>query len=133
MSVRPLVGIDFGSGWSLTGAVTFFWRQSLKDGIYGTALNLLRPAGGSRARDVGDQAEIGLGCRRTATWASGLSIRFSGPARSSTTPGLHRLSASSGCKRRSHSRSAAVQFAPSLQLKNSAWPPWVPKPLLRWS
>jgi alginate export protein len=60
MSVRPAVGVDLGSGWSLTGALTFFWRQRLDDGIYGPSLNVLRPAGDSRARYIGRQAEVAL-------------------------------------------------------------------------
>lgn len=44
----------------MRGALTFFWRQSLGDGVYGPGLNLVRPDGGSRARYVGTQAGVSL-------------------------------------------------------------------------
>jgi hypothetical protein len=61
INLGPVIGIDLGSGWTLTGAGVFYWRESLDDGIYGSAVNLLRPDGGSRARYIGTQAEAALG------------------------------------------------------------------------
>ncbi|QZO00454.1 alginate export family protein [Chenggangzhangella methanolivorans] len=54
-----------GSGWSLTGAAVFYWRQSLDDGVYGNPGNLIRPSAGSRARYVGTQGEVVLGWEAT--------------------------------------------------------------------
>jgi hypothetical protein len=41
INVHPIVGIDMGSGWSLSGAAVLYWRESLGDGIYGTPGNIL--------------------------------------------------------------------------------------------
>jgi Alginate export len=48
-----------------TAAATLYWRQSLGDGIYGSGLNLVRPDGGSRARYIGTQGELGIGWQAT--------------------------------------------------------------------
>ena len=61
INLHPVAGISLRSGWSLSGAAVFYWRQSLDDGVYGSPGNLVRPAGGSRARYVGTQAEVTLG------------------------------------------------------------------------
>jgi hypothetical protein len=58
VSLQPIFGLDLGSGWSLSGAAVFYWRQSLGDGIYGLGLNLIRPANGSRARYIGTQGDV---------------------------------------------------------------------------
>jgi hypothetical protein len=60
ISVRGLTNLDLGSGWSITGGATFFWRQSLRDGIYGPGLNVLRRAGQSEAAFIGSQGEAAL-------------------------------------------------------------------------
>jgi Alginate export len=90
MSLRAMSGLDFGSGWSLTGAATFFWRQSVGDGIYGPALNVLRPAGGSEARFIGNQGEMALAWQANRNWSfrtvysifvPGRFVEDTGPAR----------------------------------------------------
>jgi hypothetical protein len=65
INVHPIVGIDLGSGWSLSAAAVFYWRESLGDGVYGAPGNLLRSAGGSRARYIGTQADVVLGWEAT--------------------------------------------------------------------
>lgn len=59
-NLRPNFILELTPAWEFSGAVTFFWRQSLNDGIYGPALNLLRPDGGSRARYIGTQVDAAL-------------------------------------------------------------------------
>jgi Alginate export len=61
INVHPVIGIDLGYGWSLSGALVFYWRESLGDGVYGTAGNLLRPSRDSRSRYIGTQADVVLG------------------------------------------------------------------------
>lgn len=61
INLHPSLTLDLGSGWTLGTAAVFYWRQSLQDGVYGVAGNLLRPAGGSRARYIGTQADVVLG------------------------------------------------------------------------
>lgn len=65
INLHPVVGIELGSGWSLSAAGVFYWRESLADGIYGNPGNLLRPAGASRARYIGTQGEVVLGWEAT--------------------------------------------------------------------
>jgi hypothetical protein len=36
--------------------VNFFWRESIRDGIYGNAVNLVRSANGTDARYIGSAA-----------------------------------------------------------------------------
>lgn len=61
INLHPSLTLDLGSGWTLGTAAIFYWRQSLRDGVYGVAGNLLRPAGDSRARYIGTQADVVLG------------------------------------------------------------------------
>lgn len=60
LNLHPIVGVDLGRGWSLHGAIVFFWRESLEDGVYNNAGNLLRASGDSRARYIGTQSEVVL-------------------------------------------------------------------------
>jgi hypothetical protein len=60
INLHPSIGFDFGGGWKLEGAAPFYWRESLDDGIYDVAGNLLRGDGGSHARYIGVQAEVVL-------------------------------------------------------------------------
>lgn len=61
INLHPSLTLDLGSGWTLGTAAVFYWRQSLQDGVYGVAGNLLRPAGASRSRYIGTQADVVLG------------------------------------------------------------------------
>ncbi|WP_185812690.1 alginate export family protein, partial [Stenotrophomonas maltophilia] len=61
INLHPSLELDLGGGWSLASAVVFYWRQSTRDGVYGVVGNLLRPAGNSRARYIGTQADLVLG------------------------------------------------------------------------
>lgn len=58
INLRPMAGLQLGSRWGVIGALGFYWRQRPEDGIYGVALNLLRPAGDSDERYVGAIAEL---------------------------------------------------------------------------
>jgi hypothetical protein len=72
VNLRPNFGVEIDSRTRLSGGMTFFWRQSLGDGVYGPAINLIRADGGSTARYVGTQAEMAL------DWAHSrnVSLRF---------------------------------------------------------
>ncbi len=65
VNLHPSLGIDLGSGWSLSGAAVFYWRESLGDGVYGAPGNLLRPSAGSLERYIGTQADVVLGWEPT--------------------------------------------------------------------
>lgn len=90
INLHPVIGIEIGTGWSLSAAAVFYWRESLADGVYGNPGNLLRSAGTSRARYIGTQAEIVLGWEAArnlsfetayAVFEPGRFITETGPAR----------------------------------------------------
>jgi hypothetical protein len=61
LDLHPILGVELGEGWYLRGAMVFYWRQSLGDGIYDNPGNLIRASDGSRARYIGTQSELVLG------------------------------------------------------------------------
>jgi hypothetical protein len=60
--VAPSVTLRPREDWELQFGTSVFWRQSLEDGIYDIASNVLRPPGASDARHVGTQPTL------AATW-----------------------------------------------------------------
>ncbi len=51
LDLHPWSNLTFTLDWD------FFWRESIHDGIYGPAVNVVVPPGQSRARYVGDQLQ----------------------------------------------------------------------------
>jgi hypothetical protein len=74
MNVQPSVGFDLGSGLTVELLAASFWRQSRGDGIYDLPGGLIRPAGGSRARHIGDQFEISAGWQASANLSFAVSL-----------------------------------------------------------
>lgn len=60
INLHPSIGAQLGAGWSLSVASVFYWRESTGDGIYDVGGNLIRGDGGSKARFIGTQVEVGL-------------------------------------------------------------------------
>jgi plasmid stabilization system protein ParE len=58
IDVTPSVRLTPVRRLALTVDHTSYWRQSVHDGLYGIAVNLVRRAGESRARDVGRQLSV---------------------------------------------------------------------------
>ena len=58
--LHPSVALALTAQTRLTVDWDFFWRQSRRDGIYGSAVNLVRSAAESRARTVGNQISVDL-------------------------------------------------------------------------
>lgn len=90
MDLHPSVDFDLGSGVAVELAAASFWRQTRGDGIYDIPGGLIRAAGGSSVRHIGEQVEISAGWQASATlsFAASLSafrpgafIRDTGPAR----------------------------------------------------
>ncbi len=90
VNLHPSVDFDLGQGVTVEFVAARFWRESLGDGIYDIPGGLIRPAGGSSARHIGDQVEISAGWQASAflSFAASLSafrpgsyIRDTGPAR----------------------------------------------------
>jgi Alginate export len=89
INLHPIAGIDLGSGWTLSGATVFYWRESLGDGLYGAGGQLLRSADNSRSRYIGTQADIVLGWEATrnlsfqlaySIFAPGQFVKDTGPS-----------------------------------------------------
>jgi hypothetical protein len=90
VNLHPSVDFDLGKGVTVELVAARFWRESRGDGIYDIPGSLIRPAGGSDARHIGDQIEISAGWQASAllSFTASLSafrpgpfIRDTGPAR----------------------------------------------------
>ncbi|HEV2802265.1 MAG TPA: alginate export family protein [Pyrinomonadaceae bacterium] len=89
IDLHPSLELRPAGALTLTAEATFFWRESLRDGIYGNAINLLRPGSASDARFVGSQPSVQAEWRlnRHLTWAGVFSCFFAGSFVSETGPG----------------------------------------------
>jgi hypothetical protein len=90
VNIHPSVDFDLGKGFTVELVAARFWRESRGDGIYDIPGNLIRPAGGSDARHIGDQIEISAGWQAStllsfsaslSAFRPGAFIRDTGPAR----------------------------------------------------
>ena len=61
MDLQPGIELALAKSLKVTATSDFVWRESLDDGVYGVALNLQVPAGGSRARYIGTFPSLSLG------------------------------------------------------------------------
>jgi hypothetical protein len=55
IDIHPTAEVELSETVSFNTDWVLFWRQSLRDGIYGNAVNLLRSGRTSRARYIGSQ------------------------------------------------------------------------------
>jgi hypothetical protein len=60
IDLHPSLSLDLGAGVKLDLSWDYFWRESVRDGIYGPAVNLLQPGAAGSSRNVGDQVEVKL-------------------------------------------------------------------------
>ncbi len=58
MDLHPIVDFHLTKSLTLTTDWDFFWRESIHDGMYGPAINLIRSGRTSRARYIGSQATV---------------------------------------------------------------------------
>jgi len=89
IDLHPSVELHIGENVKFTGDVVSFWRESLHDGIYGNAINLLRSARTSRARFVGRQPSLQAEWQvtRHVNWSGVVSHFFVGPFLKESGPG----------------------------------------------
>ncbi len=89
VNLHPSIDFDLGKGVTVELVAARFWRESRGDGIYDIPGSLIRAAGGSDARHIGDQIEISAGWQASAllSFTASLSafhpgsyIRDTGPA-----------------------------------------------------
>lgn len=80
MDLHPSLDLRIKEKLTFTIASVFFWRESLRDGIYGNAVNLLRSGRASRARFVGTQPSVQAEWQinRHVTWVAVCSYFFTG-------------------------------------------------------
>jgi hypothetical protein len=83
IDLHPIPQVTVSVDWDV------FWRQSLQDGIYGNAVNLLRTGQRSRARFIGSQASVQVEWRveRHTTLMAVYSHFLAGPFLRQTGPG----------------------------------------------
>jgi hypothetical protein len=88
IAVHPSVMLQTTATVSLSFDCDFFWRQSEHDGVYGTSVNLVRPALTASGRYLGTQPSVRIEWRPTRHWLvaataarfeAGEVIRTSGP------------------------------------------------------
>ncbi len=89
MDLHPSLELRLTERVTLTTDWDFFWRQSLKDGIYGNAVNLVRSGQGSRARYIGSQPQTQVEWRanRHLTFTAVYAHFLAGPFLKETRPG----------------------------------------------
>jgi hypothetical protein len=93
MDVHPVVGVRPARNLSLSADADFFWRYSPRDGLYTVPYVLIREAGDSRARHIGNQYTVQgawaandfLSCELFLTYfAAGRFLKETGPGRDLT-------------------------------------------------
>ena len=89
IDVHPSIEVRPGAGVLVFADWDFFWRQSLNDGLYGVAVNLVRSGQNTNARYIGDQAQIGVEWTflRHFTLVALYAHFFAGPFIEDTGPG----------------------------------------------
>jgi hypothetical protein len=80
IDLHPSIDLRIRDGLTLTLDSGFFWRESLSDGVYGNAINLLRSGRTSRARFVGSQPSLqaDFQLNRHVTWVGAFSYFSAG-------------------------------------------------------
>ncbi|MCX6952615.1 MAG: alginate export family protein [Verrucomicrobia bacterium] len=90
IAVDAFVTVQASAAVNLSADCNFFWRQSEHDGVYGSAVNLVRPALTTPGRSLGTQPSVRVEWRPTRHWLvaatfarfyAGEVIRGSGPGR----------------------------------------------------
>lgn len=89
IDLHPSIDLRITETLTLTMDSVFFWRESLQDGIYGNAINVLRSGRASRARFVGSQPSLQAEWQinRHVTWVGVFSYFLAGPFLTETGPG----------------------------------------------
>lgn len=71
LNVQPSLDLDLGRKVTMELSAGAFWRASRHDGVYDVPGQIIRPAGKSRARHIGNLFELGL------EWQAGPELSFS--------------------------------------------------------
>ena len=83
VELRPTKRVTVSGDWDI------FWRESVKDGVYGNGMNLLRSGRTSRARYIGSQPGLWMEWRLNPhiTFTASYGYFFAGPFLRQTGPG----------------------------------------------
>lgn len=90
INLQPAIDVDLGRGVTAELAAGAYWRASRGDGVYDVPGQLVRAAGGSDARHIGNQVEVLIGWQAStilslsasaSLFTPGEFLRETGPAR----------------------------------------------------
>jgi hypothetical protein len=81
LELQPTLTIPLTRTLTISPDVDFLWRESLDDGVYGVAGNLIRPAAGSRARTIATQGSLVTIWRPTRHISFVQIVTYSSPGR----------------------------------------------------
>jgi Alginate export len=89
LALNPNLRVTVKQRWTVSAGTGFFWRQSVRDGIYGINVAPLRTGQQSRARDVGTLPSIRVDwlISRHLTYTAIYSHFFAGRFLKETPPG----------------------------------------------
>jgi hypothetical protein len=89
IDLHPSVELHLTKRVTVLGDWDIFWRESVKDGVYGNGMNLLRSGGTNRARYVGSQPGLWMEWRLNPhiTFTAKYGYFFAGPFLRQTGPG----------------------------------------------
>lgn len=89
MDIHPSLDLRLTERVTVRGDWDVFWRKSLRDGIYGNGINLLRSGRTNRAHYIGSQPSLWMEweANRHITFTASYSRFFAGPFLRETSPG----------------------------------------------
>lgn len=69
IDLHPGIELKVAKGVTVFADCDFFWRESVRDGVYGPAVNLVRSGRSSAARYVGTQPAVSMQWRPSRHWS----------------------------------------------------------------
>lgn len=78
-NIHPALTMRLAPRVQLNASLDFFWRYSLRDGVYAPDGTLMRAAGGSRARYVATIASLGATWTLAPGWSSTAVVAYAQP------------------------------------------------------
>lgn len=89
IDLHPSVDLHLAERITVSGDWDFFWRESVKDGIYGNLINLLRTGRTNRARYIGSQPSLSMEWKVNPhiTFTTNYTYFFAGTFLRETSPG----------------------------------------------
>ncbi|MBB3224622.1 alginate export family protein [Pseudoduganella umbonata] len=78
-NIHPALTLRLAPGVQLNASLDFFWRHSIRDGVYAPNGMLIRAAGDSRARYVATIASLGAIWTLAPGWSSTAAVAYAQP------------------------------------------------------